>query len=169
MPDDNLIERMLEALKEKVREAKELYWALEQLKKYGGDFDLPSLATLFSIEATASTATTSIRRDEFHRRKHTEATEQYLRKVGHAMSLDEIYNALVEGGAEFTGDGKKSLNVQLTRATRKFSKIGSGRDISFGLLEWYPKRKGRMIRVEDSSGEESELPFMEDTKKEEKE
>lgn len=149
---ENMVDKLMEKLKFHANETQKIYYLLSQLKQIGeADFELPNLTTFFSPEMGIPSTSPTIRVDEFHRRKHTDAAEQYLRKMGHAMPFEEIYNALIEGGAEFTGDGKKSLNVQLTRATRKFSKIGSGKDVSFGLLEWYPKRKGRMLRPVDTS------------------
>ena len=145
MENDTVVEKLIEALNVKVIEVKEIYTTLQTLQKYGADFQLPKLEQIFGGQVeNVGMDNLKIRSDEFYGSSQTEATEKYLRKVGHAMSLADIYDALSEGGIKFSGDGKKNLNIQLTRATRKFAKIGSGQNVNFGLLEWYPaKRKTR--------------------------
>lgn len=153
MSNNAAVNKLLEELNNKIAEIREAYSALQTLKKYGASFDLPDLGNLFTgQQGTSLSSQAKIRPDEFYGRSQTEATEMYLRKAGHAMPLGDIYNALSEGGIAFGGDGKKNLNIQLTRATRKFSKIGSGPGVSFGLLEWYPKKK----KVKINDGAEAE-------------
>lgn len=139
---DGEANRLLEQLNQKAKEINEIYTALQIMKKYGVNVDLPELSSLLSCKAeTISTDSLSIRPDDFFDFSNTEAAEQYLIKVGHAMPLVDIHKALVAGGKKFKGDGMKSLNIQLTRATKKFVRMGSGQGVSFGLLDFYPKRK----------------------------
>jgi hypothetical protein len=162
---ENMVDKLMEKLKFHANETQKIYYLLSQLKQIGeADFELPNLTTFFGSDVGIPATSSTIRVDEFHRLKHTDAAERYLRKIGHAVPLDEIYSALIEGGAIFSGDGKRSLTVQLTRATRKFSKIGTGKDISFGLIEWYPKRKARMLRPIDTSEIEDSEEQEKDTK-----
>jgi hypothetical protein len=141
--DQDMVDKLIKELNKRVRDAKEIYTTLLTLQKYGADFELPKIEELFqSAEgATSPTNSLSIRPDEFYNLTNTSAAEIYLKKIGHAVPLSEIFDALVSGGMRFTGDGQKNLNLQLTRSTRKFAKIGQGPGVCFGLLEWYPKRK----------------------------
>lgn len=151
------IDVLLQEFEDKITEAKEIYDTLKTLKKYaagqGQDFEMPDLQKIFEGEGMkiSDKATVSIRSDEFFGLSNTEAAERYLRKIGHAMPLTDIFEALSTGGITFTGDGKKNLYTQLVRATRKFSKIGSGSNITFGLNEWYPARRKKNDTKEDSS------------------
>lgn len=152
MAQEDAVDKLLEELRQKASEIEEIYTALQTLKKYGADITLPDLSSLISGKANAVLQVTSIeiQPGEFYNLSNTDAAEKYLRKAGRAMPLEDIYNALIEGGVRFSGDGRKNLNIQLTRATRKFAKIGRGKGVSFGLLDWYPKRK-RIIKTEESS------------------
>lgn len=147
MSKDEVVNKLLEELQKKAYEIQEIYTTLQTLKKYGADIELPELASLLSSNgAMIPTVNIAIRPDEFFGLSNTDAAERYLRKVGHAVSLAEIYHALSQGGIQFSGEGRKSLYVQLIRATRKFVKIGKGQGISFGLLDWYPQRPARLVK-----------------------
>jgi hypothetical protein len=157
MSNDEMVNKLFEELQRKADEIQEIYATLQTLKKYGANIELPELSSfLVSNGSTIPTANISILPDEFFGLSNTDATERYLRRVGHAVSLGEIYNALSQGGIQFSGEGRKSLYVQLIRATRKFVKIGKGQGISFGLLEWYPKAKGKIMKALEE--EEQEIP-----------
>ncbi len=80
-----------------------------------------------------------IKPDTFFGKSNTESAEKYLKMLGHAAPVDSILEALKKGGAQFKGDGKHTLYVQLIRATSKFVKIGKGPDSTIGLREWYSK------------------------------
>jgi len=153
--DNKSIEKLVADLKAKVKEVEELYGALKTLQKYGAEINLPDIQNLFSTSGHEATIETnvSIRTDEFYQMTNSDATEKYLRKIGHAMPLDDIYNALVQGGIAFTRNGKIVLNTQLTRATRKFAKIGKGQTVSFGLLEWYLARRRKAVLGQILDGE----------------
>lgn len=169
MVQDNVVDKLLEELQQKVNEIEEIYTTLQTLKKYGAEITLPDLGSLITGGAKTGfpVANLEIRPGEFYNLSNTEATEKYLRKVGHAMPLEDIYNALIEGGVRFSGDGRKNLNIQLTRATRKFAKIGHGKGVSFGLLDWYPKRRKLIIKSEDSGIGSEESANIEDLLEEE--
>jgi hypothetical protein len=147
MVENNVVQKLLEELQQKASEIQEIYTTLQTLRKYGADITLPELSSLITSKEKPllQSPDLEIQPGEFYNLSNTEAAEKYLRKIGHAMPLDDIYSALMEGGVRFTGDGRKNLNIQLTRATRKFAKIGHGRGVNFGLLEWYPKRS-RLIK-----------------------
>lgn len=162
MGQNDMVNELVGKIHQKIGEIKEIYETLQNLKKYGtNNVDLPDLVSLLKSNGQADLLT--IHPDAFYRLSNTEAAKEYLRKIGHAVSLGEIYDALVKGGVQFKGDGKKNLNVQLTRATKIFAKIGSGESgVSFGLVEWY--RKPRRIKTEDSGigSEETHLEIEDD-------
>lgn len=141
------IDELINKLKEKASEFKEIYDVLKSIRKLtGASFDLPDINSFFAANGTAenidSTGNVQIKPDQFYKKSQTSATEEYLRMVGHAMHLDDIFNALKEGGVKFTGDGKKVLYSQVSRATKKFAKVkGEGLSATYGLEKWYKKRQ----------------------------
>jgi hypothetical protein len=160
---DDVIEKLLKDLREKAAEVKKIYATLQTLQSYDDRIVIPQLAILLGDEnlPSAEGGRVTIRPDEFYNMSNTEAAEKYLRKLGHSATLDEIFNKLKEGGAYLTSaNAKNNLNIQLTRATRKFAKISTGTSVSFGLLDWYPKRAKKAgsnqgsTNTEDSESEE---------------
>lgn len=153
MSEKDMVCKLLEELQKKKEEILKIYATLQTLKEYGADIELPELVSLLSSSgSTIPSKNITIRPDEFYGLSNTDAAKQYLQKVGHAATLEDIYNALVQGGVPFTGDGKKSLYVQLIRATKRFVKIGK----SIGLVESYPKPRGKVIKSADASKEEGQ-------------
>lgn len=95
-------------------------------------------------EATATLPTIAgkpgIRPDEFFGLTHAEAARCYLKKVGHAVSLDDLVTALQKGGCKVGSGGtepKKVLYISLIRNTRDFVPPQSG---YIGLREFYAGR-----------------------------
>lgn len=94
--------------------------------------------------------------DQFFGKSQPDAAEEYLRRVGHAVSVDEILEALRAGGMKFSGkDPRAGLYTQLIRATMRFVKVPSG---AFGLLEWYPSEHAKRTRGKDEEPEETAPP-----------
>lgn len=141
------IDKLLDKLKEKVTEIKEIYDALKSIRKItGASFDLPDINSLFSVNSTSENVDSSgkiqIKHDQFFRKSQTKAAKEYLSMVGHAMHLTDIYNALKEGGVAFGSEGKKVLYTQVGRASKTFVKVkGDGMNTTFGLVKWYPTRQ----------------------------
>lgn len=133
------VSQMMKDLNKKAEELKVLHKTLSTIKEYGANFDLPTLADLIGSNEVKPLEV-NIKPDTFYGMSQTDATEKYLRMVGHAASIDEIYAALASGGIEFSANGRNNLNMMLIRATRRFARI-PGLVNSFGMLEWYPKRK----------------------------
>lgn len=142
MSNDTVVKKLLNDFNAKIKEARKIYTTLQTLKDYGADFELPDFGEIKTNEERSAQSFKSIqiRPDEFFGQTNNEAAEKYLRKVGHAIPLNNIYDALLQGGIKFTGDGHRNLYTQLIRANRKFVKIGIGQDASFGIIDWYPKR-----------------------------
>lgn len=82
-----------------------------------------------------SSAGTAIRPDEYLGKPPLEAAKLYIRRVGHAVNIDEIAEAISRGGAA-TGqkDWKEKLLVSLIRSTLDAVKV---QDRTFGLREFY--------------------------------
>src|ERR1700722_13039252 len=61
-----------------------------------------------------------LRPDEFFGMSQSDAAKAYLEKVGHAITLDELLEALQKGGANVGGvEPRKTLYVSLARNPRK--------------------------------------------------
>lgn len=152
---DELVKKLISELDTKITEIrpqlesiKEIYMLLEGIKKHtGASFDLPDLNWLIGKGEATQTPTLkqseiTIKAGMFYNKELTSAAEEYLKMVGHAVSFEEIYNALLEGHASIEGDAARDkFNTALTRATRKFKKFGTGFEASYGLLSWYEKKK----------------------------
>jgi len=84
---------------------------------------------------------TRVRPDEFVGASFTTAAKAYLEKVGHAVSLDELLDALNKGGCPVGGvDPKKTLYISLVRDTGNFYLIPGQRGY-LGLRKFYPNLK----------------------------
>jgi hypothetical protein len=151
--DAETINQAFEDMVRKVEEIKTIYTELQTLKKYGADIDLPDLQSFFNSNGAGSgmPAEVNIRPDEFIGLTNSEAAEKYLKKIGHAVLFDDIYNALIKGGIKFTSNGRTVLNNQLTKGTLRFVKMGQGHKISFGLLEFYPKLQKQRLNKHPES------------------
>jgi hypothetical protein len=79
-----------------------------------------------------------IRADEFFGMSQTDAAATYLKKVGHAVHINQILDALRAGGSKFSGeDPKTNLYTVLVRGTKRFVLVSPS---TFGLIEFYPNR-----------------------------
>jgi hypothetical protein len=151
---DETIQKLIDELNGKIEEIKpqldhirEIYALLEGIQKHTQvSLDLPDLSWLISKagapqkEISSPQANSTIRPDRFYGKELTDAAEEYLNMVGHAVPLSEIIDGLTKGGASITGMEK--LDTALTRATRKFKKFKrAGLEPNFGLLSWYEKKR----------------------------
>jgi hypothetical protein len=81
--------------------------------------------------------TVDIRPDQFYGMTQTQAAKAYLQLVKRAVSIDQIVEALRNGGAQLGGaDPKKTLYVSLARNPERQFVIP--REGYFGLREFYP-------------------------------
>ncbi len=97
----------------------------------------------------------SIKRDQFHGKPLATAVKQYLEVRGPsdrgglgAATVNEIYDALIEGGykpeTEDELHAKRGLRIALTKNSYLFYRVSSDRSeggSTYGLLEWYPNAK----------------------------
>jgi hypothetical protein len=140
MDHESSVDKSLKALKEHAAKVVEIYSALKTLSQIDPNIELPDLSTLIQLEGQIipSVSDKAIRPDEFHDMPMPAAVEKYLHKVGHAVSFDEIYDALDRGGITFSKNGRTILATAIRRSDDKFEKIKSGH---IGLREWYGGRK----------------------------
>jgi hypothetical protein len=83
----------------------------------------------------------NLRPDEFVGETYSGAAKAYLDKVGHAVSMDELLDALNRGGCPVGGkEPKKTLYISLIRDVRTFVPI-PGRSGFLGLRKFYPNLK----------------------------
>jgi hypothetical protein len=91
-----------------------------------------------------SSAKAEIRADEFFAMTISEAARQYLNRVGHAVSLDELLEKLKAGGCRVGGaNPKQTLYISLVRNTRDFVPTGGGH---IGLRSFYPGLKAGAVK-----------------------
>lgn len=99
-----------------------------------------SLASLFALESSAGGAAPAISfpPDEFVNLPALDAAKRFLRKVGKpARPFADIVKGIRAGGGVVNYEDK--LRAQLVRSN-DVKKVG---DDLWGLMEWYPARKGR--------------------------
>lgn len=76
------------------------------------------------------------RPDEFFGMPQADAARGYLERIGHAMSLDDIFTAITGGGCKVGGaDPKRTLLSVLGGNKRDFVNTGGG---NWGLRKFYP-------------------------------
>lgn len=96
------------------------------------------LGQILSLDAEES-AQVHVGPDEYVHLPMLDSAKAYLRKAGKpARTIEEIIEAIRRGGGVVSNEDR--LKVQLVRSTGEIKKVGDG---LFGLLEWYPARKGR--------------------------
>ena len=93
------------------------------------------------LASARSTSKANVRPDAFFGMSYTTAAATYLENVGHAVSMDELLDALNKGGAPVGGkEPKKTLYISLVRAVKTFVPI-PGRSGFLGLRKFYPNLK----------------------------
>ena len=100
----------------------------------------------------------TIRSDQFHARPVATIVREYLEMRKRAdigpATLDEIFDALAQGGYESHAKDEQTARISLNNALTKnpvFYKLPNKR---WGLLAWYPKAKQR-DNSEDETTEET--------------
>ena len=115
----------------------------------------PTIEPLPFPDSAFSSKTPIIRPDEFYRMTQTEAAKTYLRKVGQAVSFEDLVVALRKGGAQLGGvDPKRTLYVSLARNPMKeFVWPSEG---FIGLSEFY----GRTAKTVTPRKRDAKIPKM---------
>ena len=134
-------------LQKKLEELSPLQLMIRQLERELGESsnatDLPESSSsglsagLPAYTPFTTERSTDIRPDEFYGMSQSEAAKAYLKKVGRAISLDELVAALNKGGARVGGASpKKTLYVSLMRNPLREFVTPSENHI--GLRAFYP-------------------------------
>ncbi len=94
-----------------------------------------------------------IRPDEFFGMSHGDAAKAYLRRMGRAVLMEDLLEALKKGGCRIGGaNPKKGLYIALVRNVREFVPVGNG---YIGLREFYPAKKLGRPKESSSSAPKS--------------
>lgn len=95
----------------------------------------------FGTSVPLSSGPVRVRADEFVGETYSNAARRYLEKVGQAVSMDDLLEALNRGGCPVGGkEPKKTLYISLIRDVRTFVPI-PGRTGFLGLRKFYPNLK----------------------------
>jgi hypothetical protein len=136
MSEDDDIRASLERL---IVKRDKLTDAIEALEKLLADEEVGDSVNGEPGISRVSVGSVKIVPGEFFNQSQTDAAAAYLKKVKHAVSVDQILEALKAGGIKFEGaEPKASLYTVLVRATKRFVLVSPN---TFGLIEWYPDRK----------------------------
>ena len=152
MGDSGLYAGALEALRAKrdkrLQELRTLEAVIRQLEEETGEsgHESSDLGDAVETELRSLSGETNsvprnikIREDQFFGLSQGEAAKLYLRKVGHAVSVENIIEGLGQGGCKVGGrDPKKTLYISLVRNPKDFVLVKPG---VLGLREFYPGLK----------------------------
>lgn len=107
--------------------------------------DVPFVLPAFSADGVQSPKPPTnnklpeLRGDEFFGKSQGDAARAYVMKVGHAVELEEIFQALTKGGCHVGGaEPLRTLYIALIRNTKDFVKLPNG---LIGLRAMYPDLK----------------------------
>jgi hypothetical protein len=102
-----------------------------------------------------------IRSDQFHARPLATIIREYLemRKASDLgpATVEEIYEALAEGGYAFNTKTDAIARISLSNAINKnpiFYKLPNKK---WGLMDWYPNAKKKVAASENDDGDEQEI------------
>jgi len=86
-----------------------------------------------------------VRPDEYLGDDPVKAAKKYIQRVGRAVHIDEITEAINKGGAAIKGsDWREKLLKSLTRSTYDVVKVQEG---TFGLLSFYTEEQIKRLRA----------------------
>ncbi|HEU0052539.1 MAG TPA: hypothetical protein VFQ39_05150, partial [Longimicrobium sp.] len=113
------------------------------------------------VEQRTERAAYSIRRDQWYGQPLSTAVREYLsmRRASNRgpATVNEIYEALANGGFLFEAKGaenaKRGLRISLRKNSSIFHRLPDG---SYGLIEWYPEAKARKDREPEEDAEDAE-------------
>ena len=92
-----------------------------------------------------ATSTSSIRPDEYLGEVPLEAAKKYLKRIRQAAHIDEIADAVLQGGAAIKGaDWKEELDRSLLRSVREVVKV---RERTYGLVQFYTEEQLKGVRA----------------------
>ena len=152
----------LELLEEFRRERDELNMLIKALEKRLGIVSVENASEPANFENAAKVTVSieSIPVGFFHNMSQAAAAEKLLRlNLGHPLKTNEILEAFRKSGMQ---TGKNAVTVLYTALKRspKFERVAGK---AWGLAEWYPEKKRRIPK-----GQESPFSIPEQTEEEEK-
>jgi hypothetical protein len=127
----------------KIQEARSFDAIIRSLEQELGNSAPPpeSMDSASTLETPAAPSINGglpqVRPDEFYSMTQTDAAKAYLKKVGRAISMEQLLDGMKRGGAHVGGaDPKSTLYVSLMRNPRReFVRVSEG---FVGLREFYP-------------------------------
>src|SRR5271157_3366159 len=116
--------------------------AIEAIRKLVQPDSQPSSISVqaddaFTFQGNVSTVVTKgVQAGDFFGKPQADAAREYLKRLGRAATVDDIFTALQQGGVKFKGkDPKKNLYISLTMRKAIFVSVAP---YTFGLWEFYP-------------------------------
>jgi hypothetical protein len=98
-----------------------------------------SLDTFKPQEGSSAVMGRTVQAGDFFGMNQADATQQYLKRLGRAATVDDIVAAIQKGGARLQGkDPKKNLYISLVKRKNVFPLVAP---YTFGLWEFYPGAK----------------------------
>jgi hypothetical protein len=146
MEDEKEKEVIRGILAKRIAQRDELNRTIEALQNVLGEAISESVQSVSSgTQPTFSQffpqASLLIRPGEFFGMSQTEAAYSYLKRIGHAVHVEKILEALQAGGIKLEGKNpKNTLYTSLVRGTKRFVLVTPG---TFGLAEFYPNRASK--------------------------
>lgn len=99
-------------------------------------------------------STVSLQLGIFHNLSQAAAAEKLMRMSPHrALTTGEIMDAFRQAGMQLHQKNAPTILYTALKRSPKFERVGNK---AWGLKEWYPERKKRVSKEQDSSSEESE-------------
>lgn len=138
------LEYFLQQKEKKLEEARRLEALIREIRVQLGEEvgEADEVSTLLETtleQKRVSEKEPEIRVDEFLGLSQSEAAKRYLKKIGHAVSVEQLVAVLRKGACKVGGiDPKKTLYISLVRNVREFVPVQSG---YIGLREFYPHLK----------------------------
>ncbi len=144
------IEELEKKLQEQLNEVAETKKAINVLCRQLGQ--QPRYADVTPESAKGGKA---LRRDQFYRKPLATAVREYLELRGSAATLDEIFDALKQGGFEFVGRDdsikKRGLQISMRKNRKLFARLKGTN--TYGLWEFYGGRPRKDIAEEEEEAE----------------
>jgi len=117
----------------------------------------------FQDVVRSSAGANAVRRDQYYGRPLASVIREFLEVRGPsdrggfgAATVNEIYDALVQGGYKFDAkdeaNAKRGLRIGLTKNSTTFHRVGD----AYGLVEWYPN--ARPPRSQTGRNGDEEVP-----------
>lgn len=100
----------------------------------------------------------SVRPDQFFGKALATSVKEFLKMNGRAMTAQEIYEGLKNGGYEFTGNKSekiqsRNLSISLSKNSNDFVYVKSSN--AYGLWEFYPEKQKEREKQKNAKTEQN--------------